>query len=239
MRTYFTILFVALLASGFTKLTSFPGTPATGNSNPGADTITCQGYTLIINNLPSGFDTSTLRRLIDVFFEVYPRQVQRFNTQSAREVLLTIDPQYPGVAEASGNKIRISSQWLKNYPEDLDVITHEAMHIVQSYTHPVPGWLTEGIADYVRYAYGINNLKGNWLLPDFQPDQHYTNAYRITARFFIWLEKNVKAGLVDSLDKAARAGTYAPQLWTTLTGKTVDDLWQEYGRRPRLELSYR
>lgn len=239
MKTIFTTLLVASLAFAFTEPSQLSCTQTSLNAKPGADTITRKGYTLVINDLSTGFDTSTRRRLIDVFFEVYPLQAERFNAQSAREVILTIDPAYGGVAEASGNKIRISPKWMANYPEDLDVITHEAMHVVQSYNHPVPGWLTEGIADYVRYIYGMNNAKGSWLLPEYQSNQHYTNAYRVTARFLIWLEKNVKNGIVDSLDKAARAGKYTPQLWKKLTGKTVEELWQDYGRQPQLELTYR
>jgi hypothetical protein len=239
MKSILPVLLVVALAFGFTRPAWTSGLQVISNEAPGADTIIREGYTLVFYNLHPGFDTSTRRRLINAFFQVYPIQVNRFNANAAREVILTIDPTYKGVAETSGNRIRISSRWLKDYPEDIDVLTHETMHVVQSYTHPVPGWLTEGIADYARYMYGINNHNGNWLLPDFRADQHYTNAYRVTARFFIWLEKNKLNGIMDSLDKAARAGEYTPQTWTKLTGKTVDELWQEYSQHPQLELTYR
>jgi hypothetical protein len=143
------------------------------------------------------------------------------------------------VAETGGDSVRISPKWLKEHPEDIDVITHEAMHIVQAYRHPVPGWLTEGIADYARYTYGVNNQAGKWRLPDFRAGQHYTNAYRVTARFLVWLEKHDHPGIVDKLDKAARDGSYRPSMWAELTGKTVDELWQEYSQHPDLELTYR
>jgi hypothetical protein len=239
MKSNLTVLLVVTLALGFTQPAWASGMQVTSDEAPGADTITREGYTLVFYNLHPGFDTSTRRRLIDAFFHVYPIEVRRFNTKAAREVIFTIDPGYDGVAETSGNRVRISPQWLKDHPEDIDVVTHEAMHIVQNYAHPVPGWLTEGIADYARYMYGINNHKGNWRLPDFRADQHYTNAYRVTARFFIWLEKNQHTGIIDRLDKAARAGKYTPKLWTKLTGKTVDDLWQDYSQHPQLELTYR
>jgi hypothetical protein len=47
------------------------------------------------------------------------------------------------------------------------------------------------------------------------------------------------SGTVDSLDKAAREGKYTSQIWTTLTGKTVDELWKDYSQNPQLELTYR
>jgi len=238
MKAILKVLLVAALAVEFTQPARASGLQVTSFETPKADTITREGYTLLFYNLLPGFDTSIRRRLIDAFFLVYPMEVRRFNAKAAREVTFTIDPGYNGVAETSGNKVRISPQWLQTHPEDIDVVTHEAMHIVQNYTHPVPGWLTEGIADYARYTYGINNHNGNWLLPDFMASQHYTNAYRVTARFFVWLEKK-HTGIIDSLDKAARTGKYTPQIWTKLTGKTVDGLWQDYSEHPQLELTYR
>lgn len=239
MKAILIVLLIVALTFKFTQPAWASRLQVTGNETPVADTITREGYNLLVYNLQPGFDTSTRRRLIDAFFQVYPIEVRRFNTKAARQVIFTIDPGYDGVAETSGNRVRISPTWLTAHPEDIDVVTHEAMHIVQNYTHPVPGWLTEGIADYARYTYGINNQNGNWWLPDFRAGQHYTNAYRVTARFLVWLEKNQRTGIIDSLDKAARAGKYTPQIWTKLTGKTVDSLWQDYSQHPQLELTYR
>ena len=229
----------AALALGSTQPAWPSGLHPIGGQAPAADTITREGYTLVFDNLQPGFDTSTRRRMIDAFFRVYPMEARRFNRHTARQVVFTIDPGYNGVAETGGDRVRYNPKWLKDHPEDIDVVTHEVMHIVQAYMHPVPGWLTEGIADYARYIYGINNQSGNWRLPDFSTGQRYTNAYRVTARFLVWLEKNQYPGIVDSLDKAARAGKYTSQIWAKLTGKTVDELWQDYSQHPQLELTYR
>jgi hypothetical protein len=118
---------------------------------------------------------------------------------------------------------------MKTHPEDIDVITHEAMHIVQDYHKGnTPGWLTEGIADYVRYKYGVNNEKGGWQLPAVKSDHHYTSAYRITARFLAWVEDNYDKKIVDKMNAAAHNGTYEPGLWAQYTTKTVDQLWDVY-----------
>ena len=113
------------------------------------------------------------------------------------------------------------------------------MHIVQDYRHANPGWLTEGIADYVRYVYGVNNVKSRWTLPDYRSTQNYENAYRVTARFLLWVEKTKNKRIVDRLDAALRDGTYQPQLWEKLTGAAVDQLWKEYGADPALSLTYK
>lgn len=198
------------------------------------DTTTHGKYTLVFINKQPGFDPTTRQRLIDAFFTVYPEEAERFNRHTLRRVVFVIDPAYDGVAATGDGVSTFSPAWLKAHPEDIDVVTHEVMHIVQDYRHEVPGWLTEGIADYVRYTYGVNNARSNWTLPAYKPGQKYTDAYRVTARFLVWAEKHKNKHIVDRLDAAMRKGTYTPALWVKLTGKTVDDLWTEYSGQPAL-----
>jgi basic secretory peptidase family protein len=202
------------------------------------DTITRGKYTLIFINKEPGFDTVTRQKMIAAFFKVYPIEAKRFNKHTLGKVVFVIDPTYEGVAETEAGVARYNPRWLKSHPEDIDVVTHEVMHIVQDYRHDGPGWLTEGIADYVRYVYGVNNVKGGWTLPDYRASQSYNNAYRITARFLVWVEKNKNRHIVDKMDAAMRDGTYTPELWVKLTGKTLDALWTEYGGNPTVALVY-
>jgi hypothetical protein len=194
-----------------------------------SDSTTKKGYTLVFEVQDSAFSTVTQKRLTEAFFTVYPQEAARFNPATMKKVVFIADPSYKGVAATSNGIIRCNPQWLASHPEDIDVITHEAMHIVQSYHRGnTPGWLTEGIADYVRYKYGVNNEKGGWSLTPFRPEHHYTNAYRITARFLVWVEKNVDGKIVDEMNKAAYDGVYEEGLWKKYTGKTVDELWTMY-----------
>jgi hypothetical protein len=215
---------------------ALPGTPVPDQKR---DTIVRGGYTLYVIDKDSGVDTVTQRRMVDAFFEVYPEEAKRFNPGTLKTVTFVFDPSYNGVAETGGGVSRFNPAWLKNHPEDIDVVTHEVMHIVQDYRFDGPGWLTEGIADYVRYVYGVNNKKSNWTLPNYREGQQYTNAYRITARFLLWVEKNKNKSIVDKMDAAMRNGTYRPSLWVDLTGSTVDALWQQYASAPALTLEYR
>jgi hypothetical protein len=192
------------------------------------DTIRKGKYTLIFINRDRGFSPETKQRMVDAFFAVYPEEARRFNKHTLRTVKFFIDPAYTGVAETGNGVARYSPEWLKRNPEDIDVVTHEVMHIVQDYRYDNPGWLTEGIADYVRYVYGVNNIKSRWTLPGYRPGQSYTNAYRVTAGFLLWVEKEKNKKIVDKLDAALREGRYRPELWVRLTGKTVDQLWKEY-----------
>jgi len=199
------------------------------------DSTTKNGYTLIFLNLSAGFSDKTKQRMTDAFFEVYPKEAQRFNPGTLKKVHFIVDPGFSGVAATSGDIIRFNPKWLSDHPEDIDVVTHEAMHIVQNYgSGGGPGWLTEGIADYVRYVYGVNNTAGKWSLPEFSEKQNYKNSYRITARFLVWLEKNVSPTIVNDLDAAMRQHTYTPEIWKTLAHKTLDELWADYAKNPAI-----
>ena len=199
-----------------------------------------KGYSLTFINKSGDFDTDVRDRLVRTFFRVYPREAHAFNRRSARKVTFIIDPDYKGVAATSGTTVRYNPLWFKAHPEDIDVVTHEAMHIVQAYHSGYkPGWLVEGIADYVRYVYGVNNKAAGWTLPDYNPKQSYKNAYRITARFLVWVNTKYGKSVVKKLDAALRGGRYKTRLWEQITGHPLDALWKEYGENPVLRLNYR
>ncbi|WP_207534200.1 basic secretory protein-like protein [Desertivirga arenae] len=198
-----------------------------------SDTTKKGKYTLVFVSMQPDFSESVTNRLKDVFFEVYPKEAKMYNKNTTDSVFFVIDPGYDGVAAAAGRTIRFNPAWFDKNPGDIDVVTHEVMHLVQSYPGGAgPGWVTEGIADYVRLTMGVDNKGAGWSVPDYKASQSYTNAYRITARFFYWMEKNVKKGLVKKLDNAMRTKTYSDSFWKDQTGKTIDELWSNYGKNP-------
>jgi hypothetical protein len=189
--------------------------------------------TLIVND--PNFNPQTRHRLIDAYFTVYPKEIDRFNQHAVKDVVFCVDTAYKGVAATSNAYVRFNPQWFVKHPDDIDVVTHEVMHIVQAYgNNAVPGWLTEGIADYARYKFGIDNEKANWKLTAYSSSQNYTNAYRVTARFLAWVEMRKNKNVVDQMDKAMRLGQYNIDLWTKLTGETIEELWKEYGENPTI-----
>jgi hypothetical protein len=129
--------------------------------------------------------------------------------------------------------VRYNPGWMLHTPTDIDVVTHEVMHIVQEYGYSAgPVWLTEGIADYVRYKFGTDNAGAGWSLTPFNKNQSFKNSYRITARFMVWLEKNGQKDLVKKLDGQLRTHTYSEESWQKLTGHTLEELWASYSANP-------
>ncbi|WP_428328949.1 basic secretory protein-like protein [Mucilaginibacter sp.] len=193
------------------------------------------GYKLTFINYDATFDKAEQERLVTTFFTVYPKLAKEYNPATLKAVIMVIDTTYKGVAATADGKVTIAAHWLHQRPEDIDVVTHEVMHIVQDYGDSSgPGWLTEGIADYARNKFGVNNAAAKWTLPAYKATQNYDNAYRITARFLVWVEQTVKPGIVKELDSQMRKHTYTDNSWKQLTGKTVDELWKSYTENPAI-----
>lgn len=192
-----------------------------------------KGYTLNFSNTDATLDSALQQRMINTFFEVYPKLAKEYNKQTDKTVYMILDTTYKGVAATANAHVRISPKWMHQHPEDIDVITHEVMHIVQNYGNSIgPGWLTEGIADYARNQFGVNNPAAKWALGEYKAGQSYTNSYRITARFLLWMETHQRKGIVKELDKQMRDHTYTDAVWATQTGKTLNELWKVYSQNP-------
>ena len=144
---------------------------------------------------------------------------------------------YHGLAMTVGNTITIQPDWIRKHPDDFGMVIHEMTHVVQSYhgRGPTPGWLVEGIADYIR----IVKYEPKAPRPRLNPDKvKYTDAYKTTAIFLEWVEKQYDHELVKKLNAALRAGSYKDELWKDATGKTLDELWSEFTdslRKPQKE----
>lgn len=230
MRSFLvSLVFVVFLAGLISCGTAERLVSADRNGGATTDTLVRSGFELVFIQQDINFDATISSKLQEVFFRVYPPLVAAFNPDAVRRVTLTIDTAYDGVAYAHDGRVVISQDWLEKKPGDVDVVTHEVMHIVQAYpSGSEPGWLVEGIADYVRFMYGVDNAGAGWSLPDVQADHHYSQSYRVTARFLHWIESNRKPGLVKVLDTAMRTRTYTDDIWQAQTGLTLEGLWTAY-----------
>lgn len=146
--------------------------------------------------------------------------------QPPREISLKIKKSDKGVGGTAGTKITLSSHWVEKHPEDLGLVVHELTHVVQGYPSGKPWWLTEGIADYIRWA--IYEGKGQDWFPRPKDPEGYKKGYRVTAGFLLWLEADPAPGIVKKLNTAMRGENYSEKLFKQETGRSLDDLWSEY-----------
>jgi len=128
-------------------------------------------------------------------------------------------------AYASGNRITGSVSWFKDHPDDVGAMIHEATHVVQRYrSRRNPGWLVEGVADYVRFIlYEPKNIG-----PINPRTARYDQSYRVTARFLDYVGKTYDEDFVLKLNRAMREGTYSDDLFKEWTGKTKEELGEEW-----------
>jgi hypothetical protein len=140
-------------------------------------------------------------------------------------VSLTLRNNYNGVAAAGGGRITGSVKYFKAHPEDFGAMVHETVHVVQSYrTRGNPGWLVEGIADYVRFYRYERDPRP----PPRAERARYDGSYRVTARFLNFVAEKYDRDLVRKLNAALREGEYKPEIWQALTKKTVQELGEEW-----------
>jgi hypothetical protein len=104
-------------------------------------------------------------------------------------------------------------------------MVHETAHVVQNYrTRNNPGWLVEGIADYVRFFKYEPGKLGR-----ISPNRaRYNGSYRVTAAFLAYVADKYDKELVRKLNQTMREGEYKEEVWKTLTGKTVQELDEEW-----------
>ncbi|HEY3964170.1 MAG TPA: PQQ-binding-like beta-propeller repeat protein [Planctomycetaceae bacterium] len=140
-------------------------------------------------------------------------------------VTMTLSSRYRGVAQASGNRITGSVKFFTDHPDDVGAMVHETAHVVQQYRgRGNPGWLVEGVADYVRF---FKFEPGNLGRIDAER-AHYNNSYRVTAAFLAYVAGRYDKELVLKLNRLMRDGKYQNEVFTELTGKNLDDLDQEW-----------
>lgn len=142
------------------------------------------------------------------------------------EVTLVFDPKMAGVAHATGGKITISAAYVRGHPDDHGMVIHELTHVVQAYPPGGPGWLVEGIADYIR----IVHFEPQAPRPKVTRLSSYKEGYKTTAIFLEWVEKHHGPGLVEKLNAALRAGTYHEDLWLKITGRTLEECWLDFAK---------
>lgn len=169
------------------------------------------------------------RRAGELVVEWYPKISRALASDGftpPNEVLIKFQKDMKGVAATSRNVINVSADFVRKNTNDFGMIIHELTHVVQDYRHHRnPGWLVEGLADYIR----LTMFEPQARRPRINLERaSYRDAYKTTAIFLEWAEKEHGAGLVKKLNRAMREGTFELELFKDYTGKTVDELWSEF-----------
>lgn len=163
----------------------------------------------------------------------WPKIVDLIGAQNhpvPKRVTISFNYTYQGVAATGGDHTDVSIPYTLRRPDDIPgVIVHELTHVVQHYTKDTgydTGWLTEGIADYVRWFHYEPESKRPH--PRASRHPHATDAYQTTAAFLYWAVNKYDKNLVKELNEALYDGTYTGDIWKQHTGHTLKELETEW-----------
>ena len=184
----------------------------------------------------------THRELGPVVQKWYPKIVKMLPSkgyQAPTRISITFSAKMRGVAATGGTQVRCAASWFRRnlQGEAKGAVVHELVHVVQQYgrarrTNPnatrTPGWLVEGIADYIRWFLYEPETRGAEVTSRNISRARYDASYRITGNFLNWVTETYDNDIVRKLNEAARQGEYNEDLWKTYTGHTVQELGDEW-----------
>lgn len=207
------------------------------------ETIEIGGCTIVLDTL----DTPDLQawahdKVGPMAKEWYPRLIKMMPSEgfeAPKNVRITFNAQMRGVADTSNARIRCAAGWFRQNLEGeaLGAVFHELVHVVQRYgrVRPTaenavrpPGWLVEGIADYLRWYKFEATSRGADITARNIGRARYDGNYRITANFLNWAAETYDKDLVQQLNAAIREGRYREDLWKDRTQHTLPDLGAEW-----------
>lgn len=192
------------------------------------------------------------KELRPVVQEWYPKLVAMLPSegfQAATNVTLRFRNDMGGTpASAGGSRVNMNAGWFRKElkREARGSVVHELVHVVQNYgrarrTNPnatrTPGWLQEGIPDYIRWFLYEPETKGAEITERNLSRAKYDASYRITGNFLNWMTQNHDKEIVLKLNTAIREGKYTDQLWKDWTGKTVQELGDEWKKAHETRLA--
>jgi hypothetical protein len=194
-------------------------------------------FTVDTNEAPDLTEWAT-KVMIPVMKEWYPKIVKMLpseNFEAPRTFSITFTNSYRGVAATAGNRIMCSPSWYRSNlkGEALGSLVHELVHVVQQYSRRrggarPPGWLIEGIPDYIRWYLYEPESRGAEISPRNVSRTKYDGSYRVSANFLNYVTGKYDKELIAKLNAAMREGRYDAAIWKEATGKTVEELGEEW-----------
>jgi hypothetical protein len=189
-----------------------------------------------------GFDTSEapdLKPWVDAKLKPvcatwYPKIVELLpseNYAAPEKFTITFREEMDGVAFCSGTSINCAARWYRTQleKEALGSVVHEMVHVVQQYPRSrnaeKPGWLVEGLADYVRWHRYEPASARRRLNPQ---TVKYTDSYHVTGAFLAYVADQKGTDVITKLNAALRNGTYTANTWKELAGAPIEELWAEF-----------
>ncbi len=177
----------------------------------------------------AGWATNTLAPVVADWYPKIVALLPSDGYEAPRKLSIALRPGGGAAATTSGTRITGNATWLKGqlHGEAVGCFIHEMVHVVQSYGtrhRENPGYLVEGIADYVRWYKFEPQSHGAEISRRRLDSANFDASYRVTANFLNWVNTKYGGTVVAQLNAALREGRYTSEFWTKATGQDVEHL---------------
>lgn len=165
--------------------------------------------------------------LCEKWYPVILTELGRENMPPAGALALNFRKTLDCPASCSGTTILVNAEYVRENPDDMGMIVHELVHVVQAYpgNKADMGWLVEGIADYIRFwKYEPQTRQA----PIDPMTASYRDGYRVAGAFIAWLVKEHDRAIVRKLDALLRKGECDDGAFQDLLGQDVNRLWEDF-----------
>ena len=146
------------------------------------------------------------KELAPVVKQWYPKIIELLPSEgftAPQTVRIQFSSTMRGVAATGGTRIRCAARWFRQnlQGEAVGAVVHELVHVVQQYGRArrnspnavrTPGWVVEGIADYIRWFKYEPQSHGAEITLRNLSRARYDANYRITANFLNWVTEQVR-----------------------------------------------
>ncbi|MBN2139059.1 MAG: DUF1080 domain-containing protein [Sedimentisphaerales bacterium] len=171
--------------------------------------------------------------------EWYPRIVKMLpgeGYEAPTDVQIVFSARMQGVAATGGRRVSCAAGWFRGQLEGeaKGAVVHELVHVVQQYglarrnrdATRTPGWLVEGMADYIRWFLYEPETRGAEIRNAARA--RYDGSYRVSGNFLNWVTETKDKDIVAKLNAAARQGKYSEDIWKDSTGSSVEELGAQW-----------
>ena len=221
-------------------------------SGPAVQEVEMAGYkaTIDTSETPDLTEWAT-REIAPMVKEWYPKIVDMLPSEgyeAPKTFSITFRADKKGVADTGGTRINCAAGWFRANlkGEAVGAVFHEMVHVVQQYgrarrNNPnatrTPGWLQEGIPDYIRWYIYEPQTHGAEITRRNLSRAKYDASYRITANFLNWVVTTYSKDIVKNLNAAIRQGKYTETIWNDATGHSVEQLGEAWHHAHEVRLA--
>jgi hypothetical protein len=182
------------------------------------------------------------KELAPVVQQWYPRIVKMLPSEgftAPRSFRIAFSASDRGVAATRGTAIECSAHWFRNNlkGEAKGAVVHELVHVAQQYGRArrggarrpqTPGWLVEGVADYIRWFLYEPESRGAEINARRVAEVRYDDSYRVSANFLNWVTEHHDRDIVCKLNAALREGRYRDDIWSDSTNLSLEQLGDKW-----------